>query len=88
MAGGRTEYTALTVDATPKRTAGTARRYCSLLGPRKGMPMAGVLWMLEARRPRCVRRREIPDFALHRRNFIPLFYGVSEIFLRPREILL
>ena len=28
----------------------------------------------------------MPHFALHRRNFIPLFYGVSEIFLRPRKI--
>ena len=27
-----------------------------------------------------VRRREIPHFVLHRRNFIALFYGVSEIF--------
>ena len=34
------------------------------------------------------RRREMPDFALHRRNFIPSFYGVTEIFLRPRKIAL
>jgi hypothetical protein len=27
-------------------------------------------------------RRGMPDFALPRRNFIPLFYGVSEVFLR------
>ena len=34
-----------------------------------------------------IRRREIPHFALHRRNnFIPLFYGVSEVFLRPRKV--
>ena len=25
-------------------------------------------------------------FALHRRNFIPLFYAASELFLRPRKI--
>ena len=33
-----------------------------------------------------VRRRGMPHFALHRRNFLPLFYGVSEIFLGPRKI--
>ena len=33
-----------------------------------------------------LRRRETPHFALHRRIFTPLFYGVSEIFLRPRKI--
>ena len=33
-----------------------------------------------------VRRREMPRFALYRRNFIPFFYGVSEIFPRPRKI--
>ena len=33
-----------------------------------------------------IRRGEIPHSARHRRNFIPLFYGVSEIFLRPRKI--
>jgi hypothetical protein len=33
-----------------------------------------------------LRRRQIPHFALYRRNFIPLFYGVSEIFMRPRKI--
>ena len=33
-----------------------------------------------------LRMREMPHFALHRRNFPPLFYGVSEIFLRPRKI--
>ena len=33
-----------------------------------------------------VRRREIPDFSLPRRNFIPLSYVGSEIFLRPRKI--
>ena len=32
-----------------------------------------------------LRRPEIPYFALHRRNFLPLFYGVSEIFLKPRK---
>ena len=37
--------------------------------------------------PAVVRRREIylAHFALHRRNFIPLFDGVSEICLRPRK---
>ena len=30
--------------------------------------------------------REIHHFALHRRVFIPLFYGVSEVFLRPPKI--
>ena len=35
---------------------------------------------------RQIRRREMPNFALPRRNFIPLFYGVSQIFLRPRKI--
>jgi hypothetical protein len=33
-----------------------------------------------------VRRREIPHFSLHRRNFIALIYGVSQIFPRPRKI--
>jgi hypothetical protein len=32
-----------------------------------------------------LRRQELPHFALHRGHFIPLFYGVSEIFLRPHE---
>ena len=32
-----------------------------------------------------VRRRGMPHFAVYGRNFIPLFYGVSEIFLRPRK---
>jgi hypothetical protein len=35
-----------------------------------------------------LRRRLIPHFALYRRNRIPLFYGVSEIFLGPRKITL
>ena len=33
-----------------------------------------------------LRRREIPHFSLHRKNSIPLFYGMSEIFLRLRKI--
>jgi hypothetical protein len=33
-----------------------------------------------------VRRREIAHFALPRRNFVPLFYGVSEIRLLPFKI--
>jgi hypothetical protein len=33
-----------------------------------------------------MRRREIPHFALQRRNFIPLFYGVSEKIMRPSKI--
>ena len=33
-----------------------------------------------------LRRRGIPNVALHRRNLIPLFHGVSEIFQRPRKI--
>jgi hypothetical protein len=36
--------------------------------------------------PLHVRRREIPHFSLHRRNFILLFYGVSETFLRRRKV--
>ena len=32
------------------------------------------------------KEREMPHFALHRRNSILLFYGVSEIFLRLRKI--
>ena len=36
--------------------------------------------------PLALRRREIPYFALHRTNLIPLFHGVSEIFLTPRKI--
>jgi hypothetical protein len=33
-----------------------------------------------------LRRRGILHFALHRRDFILLFYGVSEIFLRPHKV--
>ena len=33
-----------------------------------------------------LRRQEIPYFAPPRKNFIPLFYGVSEIYLRPHKI--
>ena len=33
-----------------------------------------------------LRRRGMPHFAVHRRNFMPLFYGVPEIFLRLRKI--
>ena len=33
-----------------------------------------------------VRRREVPHFALPRINLMLLFYGVSEIFLRRRQI--
>ena len=32
-----------------------------------------------------LRRREIPHFAFQRRNSIPLFYVVPEIFLRRRK---
>jgi amino acid permease len=30
-------------------------------------------------------RRGMPHFAVHGRNFIPLFYGASGMFLRPRK---
>ena len=38
--------------------------------------------------PMLLRRRKILHFALRRRNFIPLFYRVSERFLAPFKIVL
>ena len=55
-------------------------------GSQEKVPATRSFVLALMRRLRRLRRRETPYFALYRRIFTPLFYGVSEIFLRLRGL--
>ena len=55
-------------------------------GPGSRAPREGPGAARAPARSSRLRRRGMPHFAVHRRNFMPVFYGASGMFLRPRKI--